>query len=114
MPQAQNQDQTADQATPVQDGVATITLDTPIKRGTTEITEIKLRKPDTGALRGISLTEVLQMNVTTIQTLLPRISEPTLAKHEIAQLDAPDLLNIGIEITGFFASKADKSQSLNA
>lgn len=113
MNQEESQDQTTAQAAPVQDGSATIKLDTPIKRGAKEITEIKLRKPDTGALRGISLAEVLQMNVTTIQTLLPRISEPTLAKHEVAQLDAPDLLNISIEITGFFASKADKAQYRN-
>ena len=30
----------------------TIQLDTPIKRGKTEITEIVLRKPQSGALRG--------------------------------------------------------------
>ena len=33
----------------------TIQLDTPIKRGKTEITEIVLRKPQSGALRGTRL-----------------------------------------------------------
>ena len=113
MPQADNQDQTTAQDTPVQDDKATITLDTPIKRGTTEISEIKLRKPNAGALRGVSMTELLQMNVTALQTLLPRISEPTLARHEIDQLEPPDLLNIGIEVAGFFATRAEKAQYQN-
>ena len=40
---------------------ATITLDTPLTRGETEITELRLRKPTSGELRGVSLADVLQM-----------------------------------------------------
>ena len=106
MPQADNQDQTANQAQPVQDGVETITLQTPIKRGATEITSLQLRKPNTGALRGVSLTELLQMNVSALQVVLPRISEPTLDKHEVDQLDPADLVACALEVAGFLVPKA--------
>ena len=106
MPQADNQDQTANQAQPVPDGVVIITLETPIKRGTTEISEIKLRKPNAGALRGVSLAELLQMNVSALQVVLPRISEPTLVKHEVDQLDPADLVACALEVAGFLVPKA--------
>ena len=97
----------------VDNGEAVVNLESPIKRGSTEITTLRLRKPNAGALRGVSMAELLQMNVTALQTVLPRISEPTLARHEIEQLQPPDLLNIGIEVAGFFATKAEKAQYRN-
>ena len=54
----------------------TMTLDVPIQRGDQTITRVQVRKPNAGALRGLSLVEVLQMNVTALQTLLPRVTEP--------------------------------------
>ena len=41
----------------------TIQLDTPIMRGKTEITEIVLRKPQSGALRGTRLQAIMDMDV---------------------------------------------------
>ena len=41
----------------------TVQLDTPIKRGKTEITEIVLRKPQSGALRGTRLQAIMDMDV---------------------------------------------------
>lgn len=109
-----NTDTTTETAKPQADSsVATVPLESPIKRGATEIATLKLRKPNAGALRGVSMAELLQMNVTALQTLLPRISEPTLARHEIDQLEPPDLLNIGIEVAGFFATRAEKAQYQN-
>ena len=35
----------------------TVKLETPIKRGETEITVVKLRKPKAGELRGLSLSD---------------------------------------------------------
>ncbi|MFS4552077.1 phage tail assembly protein [Comamonas resistens] len=106
MNQEENQDQTTAQAAPAQDGVATISLQTPIKRGATEITSLKLRKPNTGALRGVSLADLLQMNVSALQVVLPRISEPTLVKHEVDQLDPADLVACALEVAGFLVPKA--------
>lgn len=80
----------------------TITLEKPIKRGETEIKTVDIRKPDSGALRGVSLRQVLDLQTDTIQTVTPRISEPTLIDTEVKQLDPADLLKIGVAIAGFF------------
>ena len=87
----------------------TVTLDTPIKRGETEITEVQVRKPLTVALKGISLTELLQMKVDAIQQVLPRVTTPTLHKQDIDNLDPADLLQLGTVVIGFLLPKAQKA-----
>lgn len=83
----------------------TVTLDTPIKRGTKEITEITLRKPTAGELRGVSLTAVCNFDVDALCKVLPRITEPTLATHEIYAMDPADLIQMGEKFAGFLAPK---------
>ena len=57
---------------------ATVKLDSPITRGDTTITEIVLRKPQSGALRGTRLQAVMEMDVASMMTVIPRISTPAL------------------------------------
>jgi len=83
----------------------TVTLDTPIKRGTQEITEVTLRKPSAGELRGVSLTAVCNFDVDALCKVLPRITEPTLATHEIYAMDPADLIQMGEKFAGFLAPK---------
>ncbi|QIL80810.1 phage tail assembly protein [Diaphorobacter sp. HDW4A] len=85
----------------------TLTLETPIQRGEQTITSIQLMKPRTGDLRGLSLGEVSMMKTDAVAELLLRITVPSLLKHEVAEMDVADLINCAVEITGFFASKAD-------
>ena len=92
------------QATP---GV--ITLETPIVRGEQRIDAITLRKPAAGELRGLALADLLRFDVSALQTLLPRISMPTLTAADAAALDLPDLAAIAGEVLGFFLSRADKA-----
>ena len=86
----------------------TVTLDTPIKRGNSEITEVTLRKPSAGELRGVSLAELLQMKVDALQTVLPRITNPILHKQDMATLDPADLVNMGTVVVGFLLTKETK------
>ena len=86
----------------------TVTLDTPIKRGNGEITEVTLRKPNSGELRGVSLAELLQMKVDALQTVLPRITNPILHKQDMATLDPADLVNMGTVVVGFLLTKETK------
>ncbi|STG65309.1 tail E family protein [Escherichia coli] len=65
----------------------TVQLDTPIMRGKTQITEIVLRKPQSGALRGTRLQAIMDMDVGAMMTVIPRISTPTLTAQEMAELD---------------------------
>lgn len=82
----------------------TITLDTPIKQGETEITTVTLRRPHAGELRGLSVSDLLQMDVSANIKLLPRISE--LAEHQVAALDPADLTQLASAVAGFFLPKS--------
>jgi len=86
----------------------TITLDEPIKRGNNEIKSFSLRKPSAGELRGVSLTDLLQMDVTALITVVPRISTPTLTGHEVGAMDPADLFKVGQEVSTFLLSKATR------
>lgn len=88
----------------------TVQLDVPLQRGDTEITEIQLRRPKAGELRGLALADVMRMDVETLQKVLPRISQPILTGHEINQLDSADLATLAAEVSLFLASKADRSR----
>lgn len=84
----------------------TVTLDTPVKRGKTEITQITLRKPSSGELRGIQLAELIQLDVASLIKVIPRLSNPGLTTPEVAGLDPADLLAIGGKIVGFLLQKS--------
>lgn len=86
----------------------TIDLDYPIKRGKTEISKITLRKPASGELRGTNLSDLLQMDVSALEKVIPRISDPTLTIHEVQNLDPADLFQLGSAVTSFLLPKAMK------
>jgi hypothetical protein len=44
------------------DNTVSVTLDTPIQRGSNSVTSLVLRKPKTGELRGVQLASLLQMD----------------------------------------------------
>ncbi|WP_018609446.1 phage tail assembly protein [Uliginosibacterium gangwonense] len=90
---------------------ATVTLDTPIKRGDQVIDQITVTKPNAGALRGLSLYNVMQMDVLTLTTLLPRITTPTLTEADIKAMDVADILSLGSEVTSFFVKAENKADS---
>lgn len=79
----------------------TVTLDTPIKRGDQDITTITVRKPGSGELRGVSLMDLMRMDVTALHTVLPRITAPTLTTADVSKLDPADLVKLASEVTTF-------------
>ena len=89
----------------------TVTLDTPIRRGTTSIDSITLRKPNSGELRGVSLVELLQMDVGSLIKVLPRISSPSITAVEVAGMDPADLLALSSKISGFLLQKSAKTDA---
>ena len=89
----------------------TVELDSPITRGKQTITEIRVRKPKSGALRGVSLTDVLQMDVTALSKVLPRITEPALTDGEIRDMDPADLVQLGGVVAGFLLPKKAREAS---
>lgn len=85
-----------------------VPLEHPIQRGDQVIDKVALRKPDSGSLRGIKLMDLLQMDVTSVSTLLPRITTPILTPHDVAKIDPADLVAISTELLTFFLSKATR------
>lgn len=87
----------------------TVVLDTPVKRGNTEIDQITLRKPSSGELRGLNLSDLLQLDVGSLIKLLPRISN--LNEYEASKLDPADLVAIGTKVVGFLLQKRTKTDA---
>ena len=83
----------------------TVTLDQAIQRGDTTITEIQLRKPKAGEMRGLNMADVLQMDVNALTKLLPRITTPILTEAEIGNMDPADLMQLGSEVSIFLVPK---------
>ncbi len=84
----------------------TIKLNKPIKRGDKEITEISLREPTAGELRGIKLLDVMQMDAGAYAELLPRIGDPVLTKAEFNQLSLSDLTQVMGTVAQMFEGKS--------
>lgn len=96
---------------PVNPDIETVEFDTPIVRGDLTIKEVNINKPKTGALRGLSLSDLLKLDVDTVIKLVPRVSTPPLAEHEVANLDPSDFLNISTAVVGFFASTDQRQKA---
>ena len=85
-----------------------IELESPIQRGSSVVSSITLRKPDAGALRGLVLSDLLRMGAGAVADLLPRITEPPLLPHEVARMDAADLMSCAVEISNFLLPRSLK------
>ena len=104
-----------DQATPppmpTNPDIETVVFDEPIVRGDLVISQVNINKPKTGALRGLSLSDLLKLDVDTVIKLVPRVSTPPLAEHEVAALDPTDFLSLSTAVVGFFASKDQRAKA---
>ncbi len=85
-----------------------LTLQHPIQREGGPIAALTLRKPKAGELRGLNINNIMAGDVTTIMTLLPRISSPIITAHEAAQLEAEDIAEAAGTILLFFVTSAQK------
>lgn len=86
-----------------------VELDTPVKRGESTIAVVTLRKPSSGELRGIQLSDLLQMDVGALIKLVPRICP--LTEGEVRAMDPADLVAIGVKVTGFLLQKRTKTDA---
>lgn len=96
-------------ATPANDSNAII-LDVPLKRGDSTLDAVTLRKPQAGELRGIKLTELLNLDVVALQILLPRITSPALTVQDVAALDPADITELGVRVASFFVRKSIREE----
>lgn len=89
--------------------IKVVPLDFPIRRGSQSIESITVRKPRAGALRGVTLVALTQIDVSALQVVLPRIADPMLTAQEIANMDPADLMSLGATVSAFFFTKADRA-----
>lgn len=82
------------------------TLSSPVTIDGKEVCQVSLRKPKTGELRGLNLTDVLQMNINAMITLLPRVTQPPLAPAQVSDLDPADFMGLASGVVGFFVKGA--------
>ena len=99
------------QSLPQDPNIETVTLDTPIVRGDTVISQITIRKPKAGSLRGLSLTDVLKLEFDAIAKLVPRVASPVLVEHDLADMDLADFTKVATAVVGFFASPAERAKA---
>lgn len=92
---------------------AEVDLDTPVVRGQQKIEKLIIRKPISGELRGVTLMDLMQMDVLALRKVLPRITVPPLTDVEVGNLDPADLVACGVEVAGFLLQKKAKAGYLD-
>lgn len=88
-----------------------VTLSKPVGKGDGKTTDIELREPTAGDLRGVAMVDVYQMDVSAYDTLLPRITKPTLTKEQIGQMSMSDISELMGEVIGFLEPEKSSKTS---
>jgi hypothetical protein len=88
-----------------------VPLDNPIQRGDQTITDVTVRKPAAGELRGLTLQDIGSIKVDTMIKLLPRITSPNLTEAECAAMDPADFTALSVEVAGFLLQTAKRPDS---
>lgn len=83
---------------------ALVKLQRPIVRGEQTITEVTLREPLGGDMRGLNVQQLNQSDYNAVRTLVPRIATPMLLETDFDAMPAPDIAAFAGEILGFFMS----------
>lgn len=102
--------ETTEQTAATAPGVPTevVELETPLQRGKTTVTEITVRKPMSGGMRGVGLVDIMNLDVAALTKVLPRITSPALTEAELKQMDVVDLVQMGTALNGFLTPKKYK------
>ncbi|MPV86905.1 phage tail assembly protein [Ostreibacterium oceani] len=82
----------------------TITLSQPIARDGNDITQLTLREPRAGDLRGLKLLDVFQLDIDAVAVLLSRIATPSIIASEVNQFSLTDLQRVSEGLVGFLDS----------
>lgn len=88
-----------------------VPLETPIKRGETEVTEVFVRLPEGGALDGISIRDAIDMEGATMRLLLSRVTEPPLLKSELQAMPGNDFVALAAEASNFLLPRRIRADS---
>lgn len=108
--QTENQIESTAAQTATAPGVPTevVELETPLQRGKNTVTEITVRKPMSGGMRGVSLVDIMNLDVAALTKVMPRITTPALTEAELKTMDIVDLVQLGTALNGFLTPKKFK------
>lgn len=108
-------EKTADESAPKKcvftGNTATVTLDYPFKSAGVLIETVQVRQPQSGEMRGISLTQLAINDVDSIIKVLPRITTPAIYPADAERMDLADLLFMGRVIQAFLLGKKQRTAS---
>lgn len=94
---------------------AEVELETPLKRGDSEITKVRLRRPSAGDYRGTTMSAAYAMDPVALGKVISRISDPMISEAEYLTMDADDAAELGGEVVDFLLTTRKKEQAgLNA
>lgn len=93
--------------------LAAVSLSAPIDIDGAKEQLITLRKPKSGELRGLKLVDLMQMDVSALMTLLPRITQPPMSPQQVSDLDLKDLTRFGTKVIGFFGDMSGAEPTVN-
>jgi hypothetical protein len=71
-------------------------------------TQIEVRKPGAGEMRGLSVNPLIQGDYTSLESLAARITKPQLSKQHFAALDPADLTQFHLEVLDFLLPSSAK------
>jgi len=90
-----------------------VNLENPIIRDGKEITEVTVRMPMAGDLRGTSLQQLMSGGTTEIQTVLRRVTSPMLTDKDFEAMPGNDFIELSTEVMGFLTPRRYKAQAEN-
>ena len=82
--------------------MVTVKLVIPMLIDGSEVSELELRKPCAGDLRGLNLIQVCEMHFDAARILLPRISK--LNERDILNMDSENFAPLMTEVASFFVN----------
>lgn len=80
-----------------------VTVELPQAHG--KIKSLQLREPTAGELRGIKMLDLLQMDISAVESLLKRISTPIFTAEQFHSLSLENLTAIMAGLNSFFLGK---------
>lgn len=90
-----------------------VELENPIVRDGKEITEVTVRMPMAGDLRGMGLQQLMNGGILEIQTVLRRVTTPMLTEADFADMPGADFISLSSEVMGFLTPRRYRAQAEN-
>ena len=93
--------------------ITTVPLETRVVRpGGEPITQLRLRRPMSGDLRGLSIAKLGQLDYDELRKLLPRVSLDPLIAEEVDRIDTADMIEISGVVADFLFTARRKEEFL--